>query len=122
MNPQVSTKQPGLNDLTYNLVTVLQKKAKAVRAYETYIADAQKAGSEDCAKLLQRIHEDDLRHIEELKRHVAIAFSGMDTQGQSQNPSQNQSQSQLQNQSGSQARNQAGNQAGNQSQAAQKAQ
>jgi hypothetical protein len=66
----------GLSDLQYNLVTILKHKAEAVRAYETYRADAQQAESPGCAELIERIHQDDLRHIEELKQHVMTVLQG----------------------------------------------
>lgn len=83
------TKQmPGLSDNAYNLITILENKAKGVRAYETYRSDAQREGSPDCAALIERIYQDDLRHIEELKQHVSAVLLGgkMDSQGSAQKP------------------------------------
>lgn len=75
-NTQVESGKSGLTDLAYNLVTILEHKAKASRAYEQYIKDAQKANSPDCAALMQRIKEDDMRHIDELKQHVTGVLAG----------------------------------------------
>lgn len=78
----------GLSDNAYNLVTILENKAKGVRAYQTYRDDAQREGSPDCAELIERIYQDDLRHIEELKQHVSVVLLGnkMDSQGSAQKP------------------------------------
>lgn len=75
-NMQADANKPGLTDLAYNLVTILENKAKATRAYEQYIQDAKKANSPDCAALMQRIQQDDLRHIDELKQHVSVVLEG----------------------------------------------
>lgn len=75
-NVQADVNKPGLTDLAYNLITILENKAKATRAYEQYIQDAQKANSPDCAELMQRIQQDDLRHIDELKQHVSVVLKG----------------------------------------------
>lgn len=64
-----STNQ-GLSDLGFDSVTIVQKKAKAVNAYEKYIADARAADAEECARALEQIRQDDLRHLEEAKRHL----------------------------------------------------
>lgn len=72
----MSNSTPGLSDLEFNLVTVLANKAKGSRAYQTYVADARKANSSECAELLERIWRDDLRHIDELKQHVAAVLTG----------------------------------------------
>lgn len=94
MNSSNSAGQNGLSDLAYDLVTIMHNKAKAIRAYETYIGDAQKANSQECAQLMQRIHEDDLRHLEELKLHVAAVLTGGPMPGQGQGSSQSQGSSQ----------------------------
>ena len=76
MANQKNTVQAGLNNNAYNLVTILENKAKAVRAYDAYKEDAEQEGSPDCAALIERIQQDDLRHIEELKQHVPIVLGG----------------------------------------------
>lgn len=37
-----------LSNLEYDLLTALHNKAEAVKAYETYIKDAQEVGSQPC--------------------------------------------------------------------------
>ncbi|MBW4699763.1 MAG: hypothetical protein KME03_18070 [Aphanocapsa lilacina HA4352-LM1] len=60
-----------VGDLEYDLVTVLQKKACAVSAYETYIRDAQAANSQPCVELFQKLQRQDNECAAELRRHLA---------------------------------------------------
>lgn len=76
MASQSNVTRPGLSNLAYNLVTILENKAKAAHAYETYKEDARQEGSPDCVALIERIHQDDLRHIDELKQYVASVLAG----------------------------------------------
>jgi len=59
-----------ISDLMYDWLTVLQSKAEGVNAYEKYIRDAEEAGSTECAEMFRRIHEQDVRMLEEIKDHV----------------------------------------------------
>ncbi|GAB4380889.1 MAG: hypothetical protein Kow00121_38120 [Elainellaceae cyanobacterium] len=59
-----------INDLEYDLVTVLKNKAEAVQVYDSYIEDAQKAGSQPCVELLQKLKQEDSNHAQELRRHL----------------------------------------------------
>jgi hypothetical protein len=45
------------------LLTVLQNKAEALKAYETYIEDAQQMGSQPCAELFQ-LQQEDMKHAQ----------------------------------------------------------
>jgi len=38
-----------ISNLEYDLLTVLQNKSEALKAYETYMKDAQETGSQPCA-------------------------------------------------------------------------
>ena len=59
-----------ISDLMYDWLTVLQSKAEGVNAYEKYIRDAEEAGATECVEMLRRIHEQDVRMLEEIKDHV----------------------------------------------------
>ena len=59
-----------ISDLMYDWLTVLQNKAEGVNAYEKYIKDAEEAGSTECAEMFRRIHDHDVRMLEEIKDHV----------------------------------------------------
>jgi len=66
---QMTASNP-ISDLMYDWLTVLQSKAEGVNAYEKYIRDAEEAGSTECVEMLRRIHEQDVRMLEEIKEHV----------------------------------------------------
>jgi len=59
-----------ISDLMYDWLTVLQSKAEGVNAYEKYIQDAEAAGSTECAEMFRRLHEQDVRMLDEVKTHV----------------------------------------------------
>lgn len=59
-----------ISNLEYDLMTVLQNKAEALKAYETYIKDAEKLGSKPCAELFQKLKEADQEHAQELRHHL----------------------------------------------------
>jgi len=42
-----------ISNLEYDFVAVLENKAKGLKAYETYIQDAQAAGSQPCVELFR---------------------------------------------------------------------
>ncbi|PSB05782.1 hypothetical protein C7B62_24470 [Pleurocapsa sp. CCALA 161] len=44
-----------VSDLEYDLLAVLKNKAEAIRAYDTYIQDAQQAESQPCSQLLEKL-------------------------------------------------------------------
>lgn len=59
-----------ISNLEYDLLTVLQNKSEAIKAYETYIKDAQELNSQPCVELFQKLHEEDIKHIQELRHHL----------------------------------------------------
>ena len=65
-----TTGQNPISDLMYDWITVLQSKAEGLNAYEKYIKDAEEAGATGCVEMLRRIHEQDVRMLEEIKDHV----------------------------------------------------
>jgi len=65
-----TTAKNPISDVMYNWLTVLHSKAEGVQAYETYIADAEAASATECAALLKRLHDEDVKLLEEVKQHV----------------------------------------------------
>jgi len=59
-----------ISDLMYDWLTVLQSKAEGVNAYEKYIKDAEEAGATECVDMFRRLHEQDVRLLQEVKEHV----------------------------------------------------
>jgi rubrerythrin len=58
-------KHKPLDDLTYDIVTILHEKSEALEAYDAYIADAQ--GDPDVAKVFEEIRKHDEEDIEKLR-------------------------------------------------------
>lgn len=65
----MKTKNP-IDNLTFDWLTVLQNKAEGVAAYDQYIKDAEAEHATECLKLLKKLREDDVRSLEEVRRHV----------------------------------------------------
>jgi hypothetical protein len=59
-----------INNLEYDLLTVLQNKAEAVKAYDTYIQDAQGMDSQPCVELFQKLRDSDQQQAQEIRQHL----------------------------------------------------
>jgi ferritin-like metal-binding protein YciE len=59
-----------INNLEYDLLTALHNKAEAVKAYETYIQDAQQMNSQPCVQLFQKLREQDQQTAQEIRHHL----------------------------------------------------
>src|SRR5438477_5674825 len=65
-----------ISDLMYDWLTVLQSKAEGINAYEKYIEDAEKENAQECVELFRKLHDQDVRQAEEIKRHLEQMMSG----------------------------------------------
>lgn len=61
--------QYGLDDLTYDSVTILHNKSKGLEAYRRYITDART--NLDIRAMLERFRNDDLEKVDELRACLA---------------------------------------------------
>ncbi len=59
-----------ISNLEYDLLTVLQSKSEALKAYEKYMQDAQAVGSQPCVELFQQLQQQDMQHAQEVRRHL----------------------------------------------------
>lgn len=59
-----------LSNLEYDLLTVLQNKSEALKAYDTYLKDAQEMGSQPCVELFQKLMEQDKQQAQEIRQHL----------------------------------------------------
>lgn len=59
-----------ISDLEYDWLTVMQDKAKGLKAYQTYIQDAQAVGSQPCVEMLQKLQQQDSQQIQEIRQHL----------------------------------------------------
>ncbi|HYE72109.1 MAG TPA: hypothetical protein VEF04_02215, partial [Blastocatellia bacterium] len=57
-----------LDNLTYDLITVLYEKSKALEAYDKYMQDAQ--GHEQARQLFQELRQMDTQCVEKLRHHL----------------------------------------------------
>ncbi|MBH8552115.1 hypothetical protein I8751_06970 [Nostocaceae cyanobacterium CENA357] len=64
-----NSQQP-ISNLEYDFLTVLHNKAEAVRAYETYIQDAQEANSQPCVELFQQLRESEIEQAQQIRHHL----------------------------------------------------
>lgn len=64
------TSAQAISNLEYDLLTVLQNKAEALKAYETYIKDAEQMDSQPCAELFRKLHRADTEQIQEIRHHL----------------------------------------------------
>jgi hypothetical protein len=65
-----ATRANPISDLMFDWLTVLQSKAEGIHAYEKYITDAEQENSPECAELFRKLHEEDIRQVEEIRDHV----------------------------------------------------
>ncbi|HEY9638069.1 MAG TPA: hypothetical protein V6D14_32045 [Coleofasciculaceae cyanobacterium] len=59
-----------INNLEYDLVTVLHNKSEAIQAYDKYIQDAQSLDSQPCVELFQKLQQQDLQQAQEIRQHL----------------------------------------------------
>lgn len=57
-----------LDDLTYDLVTILHEKAKGLEAYDKYLRDAQ--GNQEVSSLLEQIRQQDQQWVQKLQQQL----------------------------------------------------
>ena len=65
-----SGQERAMSNLEYDLTTALHEKSKAVKAYDTYIQDAQGMDSQPCVELFQKLKQQDTEHAQEIRRHL----------------------------------------------------
>lgn len=59
-----------ISDLEFDLLAVLKSKSEAVQLYNTYIQDAERAGSQPCAELLRKFQQADMEQAQEVRQHL----------------------------------------------------
>jgi hypothetical protein len=63
-----------LSNMAYNWVSFVQHKAKAVKAYEQYISDAEAAGETECADLFRKACKADLEQLGQARNHLSAVL------------------------------------------------
>jgi hypothetical protein len=64
-----------IGDLMFDWLTVLQSKAEGIHAYEKYIEDAERDHSQQCVEMFTKLRDQDIRQVEEIKRHMQQMMS-----------------------------------------------
>lgn len=59
-----------ISNLEYDFLSVLKNKAEGLKAYQTYIQDAQEAGSQPCVELFQKLQQQDMQQAQEIRHHL----------------------------------------------------
>lgn len=59
-----------MSNLEYDLLTALKHKAEALKAYDTYIQDAQQLQSQPCVELFQKLQQVDMQQAQEIRHHL----------------------------------------------------
>lgn len=68
-----------LDNLTFDMITLLYEKSKGLEAYDKYMRDAQ--ASPECAQLLQQLRQQDEQAVQQLQQHVRELLNGTMGQG-----------------------------------------
>ncbi|HEV2457127.1 MAG TPA: hypothetical protein VGS80_02090 [Ktedonobacterales bacterium] len=66
-----------LNDVSYDVLSVLQSKLDAVAIYEQYIEDAREAGNALCEQLFEEIRQQDEQQDEQQAQRLTEALEQM---------------------------------------------
>jgi hypothetical protein len=66
-----SSTQSPIDDLTYDVITVLQNKAKALEAYDKYLSDAESEDDDELKDLFTEMRKQDEDHVQVLKEALA---------------------------------------------------
>ena len=65
-----------IDNLTYDIITLIYEKSKGLEAYDKYLKDAQ--GQQECAQLFQRLRQQDEEAVRELRQHLQKAIGRED--------------------------------------------
>ena len=57
-----------LDNLCYDLITIIHQKSKALEAYDKYMSDAQ--NDNELGQLLEQIRQQDRQQVQQLKQHL----------------------------------------------------
>lgn len=70
MSSTTTENSRAMSDLEYDLITVLKNKSEAVKAYDTYIQDAQGMNSQPCVELFRKLKEEEMKSAQEVRSHL----------------------------------------------------
>lgn len=70
MQPTSGGRVEPMNDVVYDIVTVLSNCGEAVDALDDYIDDAKESNDRDALQLFEKIREDEIRHCDMAKNLI----------------------------------------------------
>lgn len=62
-----------LDNLTFDLITIIYEKSKGLEAYERYLRDAQE--DQQVRQALEQIRNEDQQHVKQLQQHLQRCLS-----------------------------------------------
>ena len=69
-----------LDNISYDLITIIHEKSKALEAYDTYMQDVQ--SDQQLGQLLQEIRQQDEQCIQKLQQHLTRTLGQQGGTGQ----------------------------------------
>ena len=75
-----------LDNLCYDLITVIHQKSKALEAYDKYMRDAQ--NDNELRQLLEQIRQQDMQQVQQLTQHLGRLLGQQSGTASSQSASQ----------------------------------
>jgi bacterioferritin (cytochrome b1) len=91
MSSQNASNQSGnfpLDNLCFDLITVIQEKSKALEAYDKYLRDAQ--NDDQLRQVFEQIRQQDTEHVQQLTQHLRRLLSQQSNTANSQSAGQTQ--------------------------------
>lgn len=74
------TQKLPLDNLTFDVITILYEKSKGLEAYQKYLDDAR--GNQEIARVIEQIMQQDQQAIQQLQQHLATLLSQQGGAGQ----------------------------------------
>ncbi|HEX5416576.1 MAG TPA: hypothetical protein VFZ25_12975 [Chloroflexota bacterium] len=70
LQPDRQGKPEAINNLTYDLATLLANCGDAVDALDEYIEDAKSCNDQDAVRVFQQMRDDETKHCDMVKRLI----------------------------------------------------
>jgi hypothetical protein len=70
----------GIDNLTYDLVTVLHEKSKGLEAFEQYLRDAE--GDNEARQCFEQLRQQDQENVQKLQRLLASRLASQGGRGE----------------------------------------
>jgi len=78
-----------LDNLCYDLITIIHEKSKALEAYDKYLKDAQ--NDNELRQLFEQVRQQDTQQVQQLQQHLGRLLGEQSGSASSQSAGQNRS-------------------------------